>query len=191
MSGTLGTGRLLEALRSAVPNKAHPYWHYATRSKIITYLQDGANLENAVRMVSVPSAMFKTWENKGKIELKEYVKFYGTEDEVEMGEYAQFLLDIDVARTVASHRFRVMVQALYLEDARYGSIFMRLMEAEHPEVYGRKQQVETKTEQKISYTFRTVNGDSFNKPRLAKGEIEEEEENSEDIIDATYLDREL
>lgn len=181
--------KINKALKETIPG-SNIKWNAALRSRIIAHIQDGASINSARVLVGIPRHTFSGWVDRGSKELEAYCRYEGTEyEEEKLSEHSQFIMDMEIAKTSFALRFKMQVHSLYLEDVRYGTILMRLMEAEFPEYYGKSTNVNQKTELKVRYTFRTVDGDDFNKPRISEGQLEEEED-SGDIIEAAYKSRE-
>lgn len=167
-------------------NAENTFFTDFTRNRFIAHLQNGSSEKTAMKMLRIPEQTYKKWKKWAESEFEEYACFEGTEDEQPLKPYAQFLLDVECAKAAHCHMFKMQVQMLYLEDTRYGPILQRLLEAEHPEYYVKQTKVENNINKEIRYTFRTVNGEEFTKPRLQDGGKIIEEESSGDIIEAAY-----
>lgn len=156
------------------------------KKKILRFLSEGANPQTAFVLARVYPKALDYWIEIANAEGMSYEAGYDTE----MGEYAMFIMDMAEAMAKFSHNLQKSVGLLFGVDSKYGPMYMRFLEAAHPQVYRPGQNVEVKKDVSVTYKVVTTNGDAW-KQRALSGtskRIVQEQIEDEEPIEAEYSD---
>ncbi len=156
------------------------------KKKILRALSEGANPQTAFVLARVYPQALTYWIEIANAEAMSFEAGY---DE-DMGEYAKFIMDMAEAMAKFSHNLQKSVGLLFGVDSKYGSMYMRLLEASHPQVYRPGQNVEVKKDVKVTYKVVTTNGDAWKQRALSGSSkrIVQEQVDDEEAVDGQFVD---